>query len=304
MTAEDTLPVRKVAEATGIPPATLRVWERRYGRPRPSRTASGQRRYDAAEVSFLRLVAEGLKAGYRARRLLGASEEELQELLQAARGPRPRAADVEAWIQSVLRFDDAQLARQLLAAAQGLSLAQFLDLRLGPFLETLGVAWAEGRLDVRHEHLASAAVGDVLIQLKAARRRPPIGAPVLLATLPGEHHGLGLAMVAAVLAEGGVDARSLGPDTPLEEIVRAAGEIGARAVAISVSLAHAGVTTERTLSHLRAELDPSTELWIGGKGLRSPQRVAAGVRRFADLGALAASLATGATESSEEESTT
>ena len=37
--------IHVVAEMTGIPAATLRAWERRYGIPSPERTASGYRLY-------------------------------------------------------------------------------------------------------------------------------------------------------------------------------------------------------------------------------------------------------------------
>ena len=95
MTLSD-LPVRKVAEATGIDPATLRVWERRYGRPVPRRTPSGQRRYSADDVAYLRRVATALKAGHRAARVLGCDADELERLLAADEETTAAAAE-ESW---------------------------------------------------------------------------------------------------------------------------------------------------------------------------------------------------------------
>ena len=43
-----------VARMTGIPVATLRVWERRYEFPEAGRTAGGHRLYSESEVSRLR----------------------------------------------------------------------------------------------------------------------------------------------------------------------------------------------------------------------------------------------------------
>jgi MerR family transcriptional regulator, light-induced transcriptional regulator len=42
------------AELLGISPSTLRSWERRYGFPRPARSAGGHRQYERAEVEALR----------------------------------------------------------------------------------------------------------------------------------------------------------------------------------------------------------------------------------------------------------
>jgi len=42
------------AELLGVSPNTLRSWERRFGYPRPRRTAGGHRQYDLAELEALR----------------------------------------------------------------------------------------------------------------------------------------------------------------------------------------------------------------------------------------------------------
>lgn len=54
-----------LADATDIAPATIRVWERRYGRPKPVRLPSGHRRYSSDEVTWLRRVGEALANGHR-----------------------------------------------------------------------------------------------------------------------------------------------------------------------------------------------------------------------------------------------
>jgi MerR family transcriptional regulator, light-induced transcriptional regulator len=42
------------AELLGVSPNTLRSWERRFGHPKPRRTAGGHRQYDLAELEALR----------------------------------------------------------------------------------------------------------------------------------------------------------------------------------------------------------------------------------------------------------
>ena len=44
---------REVTRRTGLSPATLRIWEQRYGFPRPERLPSGHRRYAGEEVGRL-----------------------------------------------------------------------------------------------------------------------------------------------------------------------------------------------------------------------------------------------------------
>ena len=50
------LPIRTVADLTGINPVTLRAWERRYGLIQPTRTESGHRLYSMRDVEAVREI--------------------------------------------------------------------------------------------------------------------------------------------------------------------------------------------------------------------------------------------------------
>jgi DICT domain-containing protein len=53
------LTIREVAGRTGVPPATLRMWETRHGFPEPTRLASGHRRYSPSDCDAIeRVLAE------------------------------------------------------------------------------------------------------------------------------------------------------------------------------------------------------------------------------------------------------
>lgn len=66
------LTISDLAERTGVPPATLRSWESRYGFPRPIRMAGGHRRYAepdvAAVLEVLRHRSSGLALEAAVRR--------------------------------------------------------------------------------------------------------------------------------------------------------------------------------------------------------------------------------------------
>jgi methylmalonyl-CoA mutase cobalamin-binding subunit len=88
---------------------------------------------------------------------------------------------------------------------------------------------------------------------------------VLLATLPGERHGLALQLTALYLASWGAGCRSLGVDTPPEEIARAAIAQKADVVGISVSLLDTHANLAADLRTLRDELPSKVQLWLGGQ---------------------------------------
>jgi MerR family transcriptional regulator, light-induced transcriptional regulator len=50
------LAIREIADRTGVAAGTIRMWEQRYGFPRPERTASGYRMYSEDDVETLRRV--------------------------------------------------------------------------------------------------------------------------------------------------------------------------------------------------------------------------------------------------------
>jgi DICT domain-containing protein len=57
------LTIREVSQRTGIPVAGLRNWERRYGLPKPERSAGGQRRYRESDCGVLMEVLRGRDRG-------------------------------------------------------------------------------------------------------------------------------------------------------------------------------------------------------------------------------------------------
>ena len=90
------LTIGAMAARTGVAPATLRMWEARYGFPAPARLPSGHRRYSEADAEEVRSVARARDAG-------------------AALGPaieqaRSRAERPEASIFAGLRRRDRGLA--------------------------------------------------------------------------------------------------------------------------------------------------------------------------------------------------
>lgn len=101
---------------------------------------------------------------------------------------------------------------------------------------------------------------------------------VLLTTLPVEPHGLGILMVAAMLALEGAYCLSLGPQTPLEEIANAARAQAVDVVVLSFSIIYPPRRIPPALVELRQRLDPAVEIWAGGAGTARLHRAPAGTR--------------------------
>lgn len=282
------LSIGDLAAATGVAPDTIRVWERRYGRPQPVRLPSGHRRYTEDHVRWLRRVTEALAGGHRAGAVVRASEKELDSMLETEDSGKTDDDAVEALLEHVRACETDALAESLKKQHRALGTEKFLEERVAPLLTVVGRLWADGALEVLHEHFVSEVLEDVLRSIRLALPEPAGKSLVLLATLPEEAHGIGLQMAALVCAENGVRARVLGTETPVEQIVRAVREAGANAVALTVSLSSGGIETDRKLADLRRRLPRDVHIAIGGRGARGVRRGVRGVEYVEDFSAFAA----------------
>lgn len=263
--------IRVVVNRTGISADTLRIWERRYGFPRPERTPGGSRLYSEEDIARLLLVNRALAQGYRPNEVVALPYAQLEHILV---GPPPRVDSTNATapvsvgaVIDALKRDDVDAVRGLLrAGALAMGPKPFVTDLAHPLAIRVGELWQEGAVEVRHEHVASACLTTTLRLLLSALEdgaRSPI---VVLATLPGEPHALALDMIAVYLAASGGVPRLVGADTPVDQIVAAAKAYRARAVGLSISAAAEPRSTARAVSKLARLLPNGVELWLGGAG--------------------------------------
>ena len=268
--SESRYSIRVTSRLTSIELDTLRMWERRYGFPRPQRTSGGSRVYSEADVEALKLIKRALDQGYRAGEVVGKPRDELNRLVLVASQAPSRTATANptmATLLAALGRDEIPLLRaQLRQAAVMLGPKRFLVELAHPLCVRVGELWADGTLEVRHEHMLSECLSAQLRVLMSAYEERP-GAPrVLLTTLPNERHGLGLAIVEVYLAVSQITPVLLGVETPPEQIVKAARSHTVDAVGLLVTQSS---DLKATSSHVRwmlGELPRRVRIWLGGAG--------------------------------------
>ncbi|MFO0569742.1 MAG: MerR family transcriptional regulator [Polyangiaceae bacterium] len=265
--------IRVASRLTGLSSDTLRMWERRYGFPKPERNPAGVRVYSPEHVERLMLVARTLKAGYRAGEVVTRSRDELAELLAstatAGVGAANTPSNVQSLLQRLTRDDLEGMLAELRQAVATLGPKRFLVEVAAPLIERVGEAWATHKLEIRHEHMLSAALSTQLRVLASAYEGVTRSPLVLLCTLPGEQHALGLEMVALYLSLSGATPRIVGADTPPDQILEAVRRTNAQVVGISVSGAADLEAVQADLGWILGELPSSTRLWVGGRRAKS-----------------------------------
>ena len=286
--------IAAVERETGINKETLRVWERRYGFPAPWRDTSGERLYPPEQVQKLRLIRRLMDAGHRPGRVVGAPAEALAALLQPVVLPLPtttgpaEAPEIAACTDLLKQHDIDGLRRTLSQAVLRRGLAGAVTEVFAPLTARIGELWMSGELQVFQEHIYSESLQLVLRQAIQALPAPAAGGPrVLLTTLPGESHVLGLLMAEALLTLEGAACLSLGAQTPLAQLAAAAQAHRADVVALSCSVHLANRAVQEGLATLRALLPASMEIWAGGGSRALRQSVSIeGVRCLDGLAAI------------------
>jgi methanogenic corrinoid protein MtbC1 len=295
-----TLSIAAVERDTGLSKDTLRVWERRYGFPKPERDDGGERAYPLAQVEKLRLLKRLLDAGHRPGRVVRQSTASLQALAESTVDLQATAevttawadADVQAYLELMASHDVTALRRRLMSDLARVGMPRFLSDLLVPLNRSVGEAWMRGQLQIFEEHAYTESLQCVLRHalLSLPPADPDVRPRVLLATLPGEPHGLGLLMAEAMLAVDGLPCISMGVQLPIWDVVLAAQAYGSDVVALGFTGCANPTQTIDALQELRAKLPPSVAVWAGGSMPVLQRRRIDGVSPIADLADMAAAV--------------
>jgi methanogenic corrinoid protein MtbC1 len=272
-------PIKVVVRRTGLSADVLRAWERRYGVIDPDRSASGRRLYSDDDIERLRLLRlatlGGRSIGSVSRlstaelaRLVRNDEAELTRVPTAEEPPSDpdTAALLEACRRAVAELDAVGLQRALGRATVTLGAARLLDGLVVPLLSEIGERWSAGEISVAHEHMASAAVRQVLGGLLQAAPLDAGAPEALFGTPAGERHELGSLMAAATAAAAGWRVVYLGPDLPTDDLLVAVSRHRPRLLALSLMTDARSPDTVRALTDLRRRLPTDVALVVGGRG--------------------------------------
>jgi DNA-binding transcriptional MerR regulator/methylmalonyl-CoA mutase cobalamin-binding subunit len=277
-------PIRVVAKRTGLTPAVLRAWEKRYGVVVPFRTDGGQRLYSDDDVLRLSLLHRAVEEGRSISQVAPLATDELQGLVRedeaerrTLNAPERLAGDTAAKVLekaqgAVDLMDPTQLERTLTRAAMTFSVPTVIDDIVVPLLTRVGTSWEAGRVGPAHEHLGTVTIRRFL-EWMMGNVEVGDGAPVLVAATPaGERHELGALLSALSGAAEGWKSVFLGPDLPAAEIVSAALRLEAEVVALSCVDPRLKGTFADEVLKVRGRLPADVQLVVGGALTRtSPQ---------------------------------
>ncbi len=271
-----------VSRMTGIPVATLRVWERRYGFPESERTKGGHRIYSGREVDRLRWVKERVDSGMQAGRAVkalhhhetheaGEREQRASTTPTIARdrpvGATALASLQERFAQAVLAHDPA-LADQVLAEVLTIVPVEDVILHvIRPTLVALGQGWVAGEVSVATEHLASYYIRQKLLSWLATGTNARNAPSTVLACAPDDWHEIGLLMLGVLVSRQGWPILYLGPAVPLPDLAKFVRDSRPAAVVLVSTAAESAEPLREWPTHMPSVASSGTPpVFFAGRG--------------------------------------
>ncbi len=269
----DSHTISDVSRVAGIPKDLLRMWERRYGYPKPARDANGDRVYTSEQLDKLVVIRQLVEQGKRPGKLMTLDLPQLKSLRQEP----VNELDTDNLI-ALLKEGNTQSLRgwfQTQLVAHGLR--AFIHRIMAPATKVLGEAWANGELEIYEEHLYSELMKSLVRQSLAEHYREDGEPRVMLTTVQGEQHSLGLLMVEALLRIGGAEVIAFGTEMPIRDIRQAALSQKADIIGLSFSCSFKTDDALVMLSGLRQMIDPEIRIWVGGAAFDTSSLMPEGV---------------------------
>lgn len=259
--------IQTVAEMTGVPAATLRAWERRYGIPSPERSSSSYRLFsdhDVAAIRKLRQLCDEGMAPSEAARVIARVEEASNTPVE--RDPYHRAC--ETILTAVEEFDPEAVERAVRSAMFLGSASTVYQRVLAPTMRMVGDRWHEGTFSVAQEHMASEVLGAVARDMLRLLDPMRTASEAIVACFADEEHNLPLYGVAFALIQWGYRPVVLGANTPPSAIRHAVESIQPALVALSVTMSPPAYRARELVDGYR-EAAQGVPWVVGGPGSES-----------------------------------
>lgn len=266
--------IKNVSIQTGIPPITLRAWERRYAVPAPSRSDNHYRLYSDRDIALLRWLKSQLYNGAS----ISTAVTKLRQLTNKGIWPDvipQRLAQVpedsvnlpakyaQELYLALIHHDEVEAGNLIRETFSSFDLKTILSKVLTPCLVEIGDAWVRGEIRITTEHFASAFLRGKLLNLLQeypARRNAPF---VMVGGAPTEQHEIGALMVAVLLRSEGYRVEFLGPDIPLDDLVAYARSEKPALIILTATTRTAALETKRMQEKL-SRLRPTPLFGYGG----------------------------------------
>lgn len=267
--------VKQASELTGLTLNQVRLWERRYKLVSPERADNGYRLYSRENLDVLRYARQETEKGVSIHVIAEQVSSQKQTILKQLRhekiitprkvfasDPR-RLPNYDLMVHSVANGDPEKFERLLIQAQAGKSFSEAVRLVDLPILARIGELTFRNEIDIAASHLASAVIRRrILAHVQNLGVKCGIS-PVLLACAPNDYHELGLLCCLLELTQQSRSTLYLGPNMPLDELLKYTDRLAPSAVLLSV-VAPLTEDTAQTIAEQLQMLNRKVPVGLGG----------------------------------------
>ena len=271
--------ISDVSRIAGIPKDLLRMWERRYNYPKPDRDNNGNRIYSNEQLDKLIAIRLLVDQGKRPGKLMGMDLNQLRSLQQT-----PKSELDIVHLLALLKTGNTTATRRWFQGqlvAHGLR--SFIHNIMVPVTLAIGEAWSSGELEIYEEHLYTELMKGLVRQSLTEHYREDGQPRIMLTTVQGEQHSLGLLMVEALLRIGGAEVISFGTEMPFKDIREAALSQNIDVIGLSFSCNFKTEDAIVMLSGVRQIIDPKIRIWVGGAAFNNGFIMPEGIELLGNL---------------------
>jgi methanogenic corrinoid protein MtbC1 len=264
--------IHRVAKLTGLSKDVIRVWERRYGLVKPSRSSNRYREYSDEEVALLRFVKAQMEQGAT---IGGLAEEGRDSLVARMRVATPVSAGEQHPHERLLDelmgaldpLDKAGFERRLNGAVAIIPFEEAIQRILLPLQRRVGERWHQGHLTIAVEHYVTKLIQQKMFSVMNHLPVNESGPCVVIGCPEGESHEIGAQAVAYIAATRGCHVYYLGPNLPSSDLLSFCDRIHPDLVLLSITETKSDVDAR----HQIKELEIVSAHWpvaVGGQGAR------------------------------------
>jgi DNA-binding transcriptional MerR regulator/methanogenic corrinoid protein MtbC1 len=265
--------LKVVLQETNLAADTLRAWERRYGLPKPERTAGGHRLYSQYDIETIKWLLERQEEGLSISRAVDLWNEHrvsgVDPLDGFALSTLPSIQAMPAiyippnttldsmrgkWVAACMKFSESGSDQVLNQAFSIFPVEAVCTEILQKGMVEVGNLWYENGASVQQEHFASGLAMRRLEALLSASPAPTRNQTVLIGCPPDEWHTFTTLLLALFLRRRGLNVIYLGANVPAEQFEETVKSVNAKLVILVAQTLITAATlqiTAQTLTGLR-----------------------------------------------------
>ncbi len=212
--------IKDLEKITGIKAHTIRIWEKRYGIVKPSRTETNIRFYSDEDLRHLMNVAILNKFGYKISNIQSMSVAEVaQSVVELSNQDIDNDHQIDNLVMAMIELDEQRFDKITSSAIIKNGFDDTFEHLLKQFLEKIGVLWQTGSVNPAQEHFISQLIRQKLILAIDGQNEIKTTHKIFLLFLPeNEYHELALLYMYYLIRKAGHQVIYLGQNVPLSNL--------------------------------------------------------------------------------------